>query len=174
MIDYGIVESSDKPLEISEDEYSIYLATDIQEIQKKSEQSEESAILYTYNLKRYEKTEPAPLEYIKHKKQLEFKSNRDEEEVLPIEYNNNLYDYDEKARDRINAAIIALNLQGPEATIDWTTADNKSANLTALDLQMIIGAIAIRSNELHVKYRNLKDSIAEASTEEEINKLTWN
>ena len=174
MIDYGIVESADRPLEISEDEYSIYLATDIQEIQKESEQSEELAILYTYNLKRYKKTEPAPLEYIKYKKQLEFKSNRDEEEVLPIQYNGNFYDYDEKARDRINAAIIALNLQGPDATIDWTTADNKSANLTVLDLQMIIGAVAVRSNELHVKYRNLKDSIAEASTEEEINKLTWN
>ena len=174
MIDYGTVESADKPLEISEDEYGIYLATDIQKIQKESEQSEEPATLFTYNLKRYDKTEPAPLEYIKYKKQLEFKQQRDNEEVLPIEYNNNLYDYDEKARDRINAAIIALNLQGPEATIDWTTADNKSTNLTVLDLQMIIGAVAIRSNELHIKYRNLKNSISEASTEEEINNLTWN
>ena len=96
MIDYGIVESADKPLEITEDKYSIYLATNIQEIQKESEQSEEPTTLYTYNLKRYDKTESAPLEYIKYKKQLEFKFNRDEEEVLPIEYNGNFYDYDEK------------------------------------------------------------------------------
>lgn len=39
---------------------------------------------------------------------------------------------------------------------------------------MIIGAVAVRSNELYVKYRNLKNSITEASTKEEVNNLTWN
>lgn len=174
MIDYKLVESAEKPLEVSEDAYSIYLASDIQEIQRESENSEEPTILYSYNLKRYNKNEDElPLKYIKYKKKLEFKSYRDTEEILPIEYNKYLYDYDEKARDRINAAIIALNLQGPEATIDWTTADNQSTNLTVLDLQMIIGAVAIRSNTLHIKYRNKKDEIDKAETVEEVNSIVW-
>lgn len=102
-----------------------------------------------------------------------FKTARDAEEVLPIEYNGNLFDYDEKARDRINAAIIALDAQGAEATIDWTTADNKDVALTANDLRAVIGAVAVRSNTLHVKYRNLKTQAEAAETVEELNAINW-
>lgn len=45
--------------------------------------------------------EEEPLEVIKQRKITELKAERDEAEVTPIEYNGNLYDYDEKARDRI-------------------------------------------------------------------------
>ena len=54
---------------------------------------------------------PAPsLEELKIAKLAELKSTRDTLEVEPITYNGNNFDYDEKARDRINAAIIALGL----------------------------------------------------------------
>lgn len=102
-----------------------------------------------------------------------FKAARDSEEVLPIEYNGNLFDYDEKARDRINAAIIALDAQGTEATIDWTTADNNDVPVTANDLRAIIAAVAVRSNSLHVKYRNLKEQVETAKTAEEIEAINW-
>lgn len=48
-----------------------------------------------------------------------------------MEYGGHLYDYDSKARDRINAAIIALDVQGEGAKISWTTADNEDAVVTA-------------------------------------------
>lgn len=102
-----------------------------------------------------------------------FKTARDAEEVQPIEYNGNSFDYDEKARDRINAAIIALDTQGPEATIDWTTADNKDVAVTANDLRAVIGAVAVRSNTLHVKYRNLKAQAEAAETVEELQAINW-
>lgn len=75
--------------------------------------------------------EEEPLEVIKQRKIAELKYQRDIAEVQPIEYNGNLYDYDDKARDRINAAIVALSLQGEGATIDWTTADNADTPVTA-------------------------------------------
>ena len=112
--------------------------------------------------------EEEPLEVIKQRKITELKYQRDKAEVQPIEYNGNLYDYDEKARDRINAAIIALSLQGEDTSIDWTTADNQDVKVTVNDLQAIIAAVAVRSNELHIRYRNAKAKVEKAQTAEEL------
>ena len=108
--------------------------------------------------------EEEPLEVIKQRKIAELKYQRDTAEVEPIEYNGNLYDYDEKARDRINAAIIALSLQGEGATIDWTTADNQDVKVTANDLRMVIAAVAVRSNKLHTAYREAKAQVGRCTT----------
>lgn len=101
----------------------------------------------------------------------ELKSTRDTSETEPIEYNGNNYDYDDKARDRINAAIIALDITGQ--SIEWTTADNTNVAVTAQDLRNIIAAVALRSNALHVKYRNLKEQVLACTTAEEVAEIVW-
>ena len=116
--------------------------------------------------------EDEPLEVIKQRKIAELKYQRDTAEVTPIEYNGNLYDYDEKARDRISAAIIALELQGEGATIEWTTADNADVKVTANDLRMVIAAVAVRSNKLHTAYRTAKAQVEAAGTAEEVEAVT--
>ena len=108
--------------------------------------------------------EEESIESIKEHKILTLKIQRDNAEVEPIEYKGYLYDYDEKARDRINAAIIALELQGEGATIEWTTADNADTPVTANDLKMIIAAVAVRSNKLHTAYRAAKEKVETATT----------
>ena len=100
------------------------------------------------------------------------KAERDQKEVLPIEYNGNSFDYDDKARDRINAAIIALDMAGAEATLQWTTADNTNATVTAQDLRNIIAAVAMRSNTLHEQYRVAKEAVNAAETKEEVEAVT--
>ena len=108
--------------------------------------------------------EEEPLEVLRQRKITELKYQRDKAEVKPIEYNGHSFDYDEKARDRINAAIIALSLQGEGASIDWTTADNADVKVTANDLRMIIAAVAVRSNKLHTAYRVTKEKVEAATT----------
>ena len=125
----------------------------------------------------YPKTAPTDAELLvaaKPAKIAELKAERDSKEVEPIEYNGNLYDYDDKARDRINAAIIALSLQGEGASIDWTTADNADVKVTANDLRMIIAAVAVRSNALHNAYRVAKEQVLNATTKEEVEKVVLN
>lgn len=100
------------------------------------------------------------------------KAERDAAEVEPITYNGNRYDYDDKARERINAAIIALDVQGADASIDWTTADNADVKVTADDLRMVIAMIAQRSNALHVAYRAAKDKVEAATTVAEVEAIT--
>lgn len=108
--------------------------------------------------------EEEPLEVIKQRKISELKYQRDTAEVEPIKYGEHAYDYDSKARDRISAAIIALELQGEGATIEWTTADNADTPVTANDLKMIIAAVAVRSNKLHIAYRVTKEKVEAATT----------
>ena len=112
--------------------------------------------------------EEEALDVIRQRKIVLLKAQRDSAEVTPIEYNGNRFDYDDKARDRINAAIIALDLQGEGASIDWTTADNKDVKVTATDLRMVIVAVAVRSNTLHTNYRVAKEKVEAATTKEEI------
>lgn len=118
--------------------------------------------------------EEEPIENVKQRKILMLKRQRNTAEVEPIEYNGHSFDYDDKARDRINAAIIALELQGEGATIEWTTADNEDAVVRAQDLRMIIASVAARSNKLHTAYRAAKAQVEAASTAEEVEAVTMN
>lgn len=118
-------------------------------------------------------TDAEPLWYAKQRKTAEFKARRDSQEVAPIEYNGHSYDYDSKARERINAAIIALDQQGADADIAWTTADDNDVTVTAADLRAVIAAVAVRSNALHVKYRTLKQQVQECKTAEELEAIKW-
>lgn len=111
-----------------------------------------------------------PIEQTKRHKINEFKNKRDYEEVQPIEVNNHLFDYDGKARDRISAAIVALEGQDP---IYWTTADNSNVLVSANDLKNVVRAVAVRSNALHVKYRQLKEQVLNATTNEQVEAITW-
>ena len=127
----------------------------------------------------YPKPAPTDAELLavaKPAKIAELKAERDSKEVEPITYNGNLYDYDDKARERINAAIIALDVQTAQtkavASIDWTTADNADVKVTANDLRMVIAMIAQRSNALHVAYRAAKDKVEAATTVAEVEAIT--
>ncbi len=113
-----------------------------------------------------------PIENIRARKIVELKRQRDDAEVEPIAYGGHLYDYDSKARDRISAAIIALELQGEGATIEWTTADNADTSVTANDLKMIIATVAVRSNKLHAAYRIAKEKVEAATTAAEADAVT--
>ena len=115
-------------------------------------------------------TLPLPtLEEIKAAKIAALKAQRDAAEVEPINYQGYSFDYDSKARERISAAIIALDVQGADASIDWTTADNADVSVTAADLRAIVAAVAVRSNALHIAYRKAKAQVEAAGSAEEVN-----
>ena len=114
---------------------------------------------------------PPALEIIKTAKITELKAQRDSKEVEPITYNGNLYDYDEKARDRINVAIAAL---GDTGSISWTTADNKEVTVTGVDLRSALIEVAKRSIVLHKAYRAAREKVLNATTKEEVEKVAPN
>ena len=115
--------------------------------------------------------EEEPLEVLRQRKITELKYQRDIAEVQPIEYNGNLYDYDEKARDRINVAIAAL---GDTGSISWTTADNKEVTVTGVDLRSVLIEVAKRSIALHKAYRAAREKVLNATTKDEVEKVVLN
>ena len=115
--------------------------------------------------------EEEPLEVIKQRKITELKYQRDKAEIQPIEYNGNLYDYDNKARDRINVAIAAL---GDTGSLSWTTADNKEVTVTGVDLRSVLIEVAKRSIALHKAYRAAREKVLNATTKEEVEKVVLN
>lgn len=116
--------------------------------------------------------EDEPLEVIKKRKIDELKYQRDKAEVEPINYQGYSFDYDSKARERISAAIIALEVAGASTTLTWTTADNQDVSVTAADLRAIVAAVAVRSNALHTAYRTAKAQVEAAGTAEEVEAVT--
>lgn len=110
---------------------------------------------------------PAPtLEVVKEKKIADLKTERDTLEVDNITVNGHTFDYDEKARERINNAIIALQATG--AAINWTTANHQSVSVTASDLVAVVARVAERSNALHIAYRRAKQAVIDAETVETV------
>lgn len=111
------------------------------------------------------------LEEAKASKLAELKGIRDSKEVEPVEFYGHRYDFDTKSFDRINAAIIALDQT--HGAIGWTTADNSVVEVNADTLRGVIAAAAVRSNALHVTYRTLKQQVSEATTNEEVEAISW-
>ncbi len=112
--------------------------------------------------------EEESLESIKEHKILTLKIQRDNLEVEPITYQGYAFDYDSKARDRINAAIIALEVAGSSALLTWTTTDNQDVKVSASDLRGVIAQVALRSDKLHTAYRKAKEKVGAATTKEDI------
>lgn len=117
--------------------------------------------------------EEEPLESIKERKIESLKMQRDKAEVEPINYQGYSFDYDSKARERINAAIIALEVAGASATLTWTTADNQDVKVTASDLRGIIAQVALRSDNFHTAYRKAKAKVKAATTKEEVEAISY-
>ena len=116
---------------------------------------------------------PAPsLEEVKAQKISELKGVRDTKEVEPIQTDKGIFDYDDKSRDRLAIARQALTDAGG-GEIVWTTADNQRVSMGIADFAAINGAAAVRSNALHVKYNELKESVKKAKTAEEVNAIQW-
>lgn len=115
--------------------------------------------------------EEEPLEVIKQRKIAELKYQRDEAEVEPINYQGYSFDYDAKARDRISAAIVALEVAGTSTTLTWTTTDNQDVKVTASDLRGIIAQVVMRSDNFHTAYRRAKEKVKAAATKEEVESI---
>ena len=87
----------------------------------------------------------------------ELKLIRDRKEMEPIDVQGYLFDYDDKARERLAVAREVIKITGQPIT--WTLADNTTTELTAELSGEIFIEVAVRSNKLHVKYRALADEV---------------
>lgn len=109
---------------------------------------------------------------LKINKIAEIKAERDNREVQDIEYNDKLFDYDNKARERLQLARQSLEDNATES-ITWTCADNTQISLTVEDFKAINTLAAVRSTQLHEQYNKLKSHINSLSNVAEIKEVTF-
>lgn len=117
--------------------------------------------------------EPPTLDEVKAQKISELKGHRDTEEVEPVTTDKGIFDYDDKSRDRLAIARQALEDNGGKGEITWTTADNQRVPLGVADFAAINGVAATRSNELHIKYNDLKEQVNACETIKAVEAITW-
>lgn len=117
---------------------------------------------------------PAPtLDEVKENKIAELKSIRDTKEVEPVQTSKGIFDYDDKSRDRLAIARQSLADNPSVESIVWTTADNQRVAMTIADFAEINSMAAYRSNQLHIKYNDLKAEVNAAQTVEEVEAIHW-
>lgn len=102
----------------------------------------------------------------------EVKGSRSAYEFGTFELNGNVYQCDEVSQRRIQGAV-QLAVLDSEMTIDWTLADNSVIQLTAAQLIVVGGALAAHVNLSHERGRILRAEIEMASTEIELEAITW-
>lgn len=107
----------------------------------------------------------------KENKIIELKQQRDIAEQLPVTTDKGTFDVDDKSITRITNAITVLQLT--EITLDWTLADNTVVEVDSRDLQRVIIMLAQQSNEVHEKYRELKEKVNACTTSEEVSRISW-
>ena len=115
---------------------------------------------------------PKPLEEIKANKIAQLKAERDAKELEPITFNGYSFDFDKDAIMRMELA--ERSLRGTDQGITWTDADNNRVNnVNADDLNAILIQGTIRSNELHIRYNELKALVNQATSVDEVESIIW-
>lgn len=108
----------------------------------------------------------------KVEKWTEIKRARDAEEFGTFEWNTHVFDCDEVSQRRIQGAVQLAALDNT-TVMDWTLADNSVQTFNATELEQIGQALAAHVNACHVKARGLRVQIDAATTEAELDAITW-
>lgn len=116
-------------------------------------------------------------EKAKQKKRAEINQARDAAEQGGFFYMGKMFDSDIVSCIRIQGAAQSMQtatMEEDTPTITWTCQDNTTIELTAQELLGLSVALAEWSNSCHQKATKLKDQIENATSEEELENITWN
>ncbi len=137
------------------------------EIKEKGSQPSE-AYEFNYNTKRW----VYDLSQHRGDKWAEIKSARSAEEFGTFEWNGFTFDCDEVSQRRIQGAVQLAALDNTTG-MDWTLADNSSQTFNSTELQQVGQALGAHVNACHVKARDIRAQIDAATTEAELDAISW-
>lgn len=118
----------------------------------------------------------APLEDLREAKRQEINTARDTAEQGGFEYLGKVFDSDPVSCQRIALAsqtAMMCKTAGQEFNVVWTCQDNTTIELDADAMIGVSVALTQWSNTCHVKASELKEQLAQATTEDEIKNISW-
>ncbi len=118
----------------------------------------------------------APLEDLREAKRQEINTARDNAEQGGFEYLGKVFDSDSVSCQRIALAsqtAMMCKTAGQEFYVVWTCQDNTTIELDADAMIGVSVALTQWSNTCHMKASELKEQLAQATTEDEIKDISW-
>ena len=100
------------------------------------------------------------------------KAARSADEFGTFTWSTHTFQCDETSQRRIQGAVQLAQLDAT-TTLDWTLADNSVQTFNATELQQIGQALAAHVNACHVKSRTKRGEIDAATTQTELDAITW-
>ena len=100
------------------------------------------------------------------------KRDRNAEEFSTFEWNSHTFQCDERSQSRIVSAVQRAQLDST-LTMVWTLDDNSTVSLNATELKQVGQALSSHIDACHVKARSKRLQINAATTEAEIDAITW-
>lgn len=100
------------------------------------------------------------------------KRSRNADEFSTFEWNSHTFQCDQLSQSRIVSAVQRAQLD-PTLTVVWTLSDNATQTFNATELKQIGQALASHVDACHTKGRAKRDAINSATTQAELEAITW-
>ena len=112
------------------------------------------------------------LSIAKEEKWLQIKFERDAAEFSQFQWSDYAFDCNEVSQRRLQGAV-QLAAINPDMTLDWTLADNSVQTFSAEEYVQIGQALANHVSQCHERGRILRQEIAAATTQEDLEAISW-
>tara|TARA_A100000172_G_C2972381_1_gene86386 strand:+ start:11 stop:568 length:558 start_codon:yes stop_codon:yes gene_type:complete len=100
------------------------------------------------------------------------KSYRHSEEFGVFTWNSNSFQCDERSQARIMSAVQMAQIDSA-VTMTWTLSDNTTKTFNGTELKQIVQAMFAHIDSCHTKARGKRLAINSATTQVEIEAITW-
>jgi DUF1365 family protein len=137
------------------------------EIIDKGQQPSEGHV-FNYTTEQWE----LDIDLARSKKWKAIKLARQAQELSTFEWNTRTFQCDEVSQMRIQSAVQAAIIDDGLNMI-WTLADNSTQTFNATEVKQIGRALANHVNTCHERGRILRAEIQSATTQEELEAITW-
>ena len=117
-------------------------------------------------------TDPRPLTAVKEAKWLQIKDARNSAEYGGFAWNGYVFDSDPVSQQRISGAV-QLSQIVPDYSVDWTLKNNTTVTLNAQDMLAVGVALGEHVNATHQTARILREQIEQATTNAQVDAITW-
>ena len=102
----------------------------------------------------------------------QIKQDREDQEYGAFTWNSHTFQCDQLSQSRIMSAVQRAQLDST-LTMVWTLSDNTTVSLNATELKQVGQALSAHIDACHIKARGLRSQIDAATTEVDLDAITW-
>lgn len=125
-----------------------------------------------WNWETHSWVDPRPLTEVKAAKWLQIKDARNSAEYGGFAWNNYVFDSDPVSQQRISGAV-QLSQIAPNYSVDWTLKNNTTVTLNTQDMLAVGVALGEHVSTTHQTARILREQIEQATTNAQVDAITW-